>query len=203
MSTTAQRTGTLHVEKECSEYTGEAGSFCTIASSNFDAIPAGSKVVYSEAATAEGGLDSDIVVKTPGGDTVHGHVVLDGATQTGTVNSKVVPGSSRNSRRSSSLSRSTNPATAGTVRTRTRQRRARGTRRSLDSPPLGVGKWAIHPPPAIEPTAETVPCPSRLGADSVTTRPATRRARRYDAGAMYARCTASTLLPSGSSRYAA
>ena len=85
MSTTAQQTGTLHVEKECSEYTGEAGSFCTIASSNFDAIPAGSKVVYSQAATAEGGLDSDIVVETPGGDTVHGHVVLDGATQKGIV----------------------------------------------------------------------------------------------------------------------
>ncbi|HET9674174.1 MAG TPA: hypothetical protein VFP31_05130 [Gaiellaceae bacterium] len=85
MSTTATRSGTLHVEKECSEYTGEAGSFCTIASSNVDAIPPGSKVVYSEAATPEGGLDTDIVVNTPNGDTVHGHVVLDGSTQTGTV----------------------------------------------------------------------------------------------------------------------
>ena len=85
MSTTALRTGTLHVEKECSEYTGEAGSFCTIASSNVDEIPVGSKVVYSEAATAEGGLDTDIVVNTPDGETVYGHVVLDGATQTGTV----------------------------------------------------------------------------------------------------------------------
>ena len=85
MSTTAARSGTLHVEKECSEYTGEAGSFCTIASSNFDAIPTGSTVVYSEAATADGGLDTDIVVNTPNGDTIYGHVVLDGATQTGTV----------------------------------------------------------------------------------------------------------------------
>ena len=33
----------------------EAGSFCTIASSNFDAIPVSSKVVYAEAATATGG----------------------------------------------------------------------------------------------------------------------------------------------------
>ena len=33
----------------------EAGSFCTIASSNLDAIPVGSKVVYAEAATATGG----------------------------------------------------------------------------------------------------------------------------------------------------
>jgi hypothetical protein len=85
MSTGDSRNGTLHVTKECSEYTGEAGSFCTIASSNFDAIPIGSKVVYAEAATATDGLDTDIVVNTPSGDTAYGHVVLDGATQTGTV----------------------------------------------------------------------------------------------------------------------
>jgi hypothetical protein len=73
------------VTKECSEYTGEAGSFCTIASSNFDAIPVGSRVAYAEAPTAAGGLDTDIVVNTPSGHTAYGHVVLDGATQTGTV----------------------------------------------------------------------------------------------------------------------
>jgi hypothetical protein len=85
MSTTIARTGTMHLEKECSEYTGAAGSFCTIVSSNVDAIPTGSKVVYREAANASGGLDSDIAVETPDGDKVNGHVVLDGATQTGTV----------------------------------------------------------------------------------------------------------------------
>jgi hypothetical protein len=85
MSGTAQRSGTLHLEKECSEYTGEAGSFCTISASNLEAIPVGSKVVYTEAATAAGGLDTDIVVNTPDGETAYGHVVLDGATQTGTV----------------------------------------------------------------------------------------------------------------------
>jgi hypothetical protein len=85
MSASAVRSGTLHLTKECSEYTGEAGAFCTIESSNLDAIPIGSKVVYAQAATAAGGLDSDIVVETPSGDTAKGHVVLDGATQTGTV----------------------------------------------------------------------------------------------------------------------
>ena len=85
MNTSAQRNGTLHLTKECSEYTGEAGSFCTIASSNLDAIPAGSKVVYAEAPTATGGLDTDIVINAPSGDTANGHVVLDGPTQTGTV----------------------------------------------------------------------------------------------------------------------
>jgi hypothetical protein len=81
----APRDETLYVTKECSDYTGEAGSFCTIASSNFDGIPIGSKVVYAKAATADGGLDTDIVVNTPNGDTAHGHVLLDGATQTGSV----------------------------------------------------------------------------------------------------------------------
>jgi hypothetical protein len=85
MSTSEQRDGELHLTKECSEYTGAAGSFCTVASSNFDAIPIGSKVVYTDAATATGGLDTDIVVTTPNGDTARGHVVLDGATQTGSV----------------------------------------------------------------------------------------------------------------------
>ena len=85
MNTGAPRSGTLHVTKECSQYTGEPGSFCTIASSNFDAIPIGSKVVYAAALTAAGGLDSDIVVNTPTGDAAYGHVVLDGATQSGTV----------------------------------------------------------------------------------------------------------------------
>jgi hypothetical protein len=80
--------GTLHVTKECSQYTGEAGSFCTIASSNCDAIPIGSKIVYTEAVTATGGLDTDIVINTPNGDAAYGHVVLDGKTETGTVTLK-------------------------------------------------------------------------------------------------------------------
>ncbi len=85
MSTSALRTGTLHVTKECSEFTGEPGSFCTIKSSSFDEIPPGSRVVYAGAVSAEGGLDCDIDVMTPSGDVAHGHVVLDGATHTGTV----------------------------------------------------------------------------------------------------------------------
>jgi hypothetical protein len=77
--------GTLHVTKECSQYTGEAGSFCTITSSNAALIPVGSKVVYAKAVAADGGLDTDIVINTPNGDTAYGHVVLDGATETGKV----------------------------------------------------------------------------------------------------------------------
>lgn len=85
MSVRASQIGTLHLTKECSEYTGQADSFCTVASSNFDGIPAGSRVVYAEAMTPAGGLDTDIEVSTPSGERVKGHVVLDAATQTGTV----------------------------------------------------------------------------------------------------------------------
>jgi hypothetical protein len=84
----SSESGTLHMTKECSKYTGKAGDFCTIASSNFDAIPASSKVVYIEAVTATGGLDTDIVINTPNGDAAYGHVVLDGKTETGTVTLK-------------------------------------------------------------------------------------------------------------------
>jgi hypothetical protein len=77
--------GTLHLTKECSQHKGQAGAFCTVTSSNFDAIPVGSVIVYAEAFTPDGGLDTDIVINTPNGDTANGHVVLDGATQTGTV----------------------------------------------------------------------------------------------------------------------
>jgi hypothetical protein len=44
--------GALHVTKECSAYTGLAGSFCTITSSNLKAIRGGSRVVYDQAASA-------------------------------------------------------------------------------------------------------------------------------------------------------
>jgi predicted ester cyclase len=84
-STGTPRSGILHLTKECSEYTGQAGSFCTVVSSNFGAIPSGSIIVYAEADTAAGGSDTDLVVNTPNGDVAYGHVLLDGATQTGTV----------------------------------------------------------------------------------------------------------------------
>jgi len=55
------RSGALLITKECSQYTGLADSFCTITSSNLDAITPGSKVVYFQAAGATV-LDSDIAV---------------------------------------------------------------------------------------------------------------------------------------------
>ena len=77
-------TGEIHLRKECSEYNGLAGSFCTITASNIDAIPVGARVVYASAA-GETVLDSDITVESGDGTTASGHVVLDLAANTGTV----------------------------------------------------------------------------------------------------------------------
>ena len=77
------RSGDLQVTKECSEYTGRAGDFCTIMSSNLEGIEAGAKVIYSEAA-GEGTLDTDVVLDAGSGNTATGHVVLDLVANKGT-----------------------------------------------------------------------------------------------------------------------
>jgi hypothetical protein len=85
--TTPQRSGALHVTKECSAYDPTtAGSFCTITSSNINAIKAGMKVVYaSPADLSTGRLDSDLVINRPGHNAAFGHVVLDLHTLSGVV----------------------------------------------------------------------------------------------------------------------
>ncbi|MDP9202818.1 MAG: hypothetical protein M3P26_12905 [Gemmatimonadota bacterium] len=82
---TSPRSGALLVTKECSEYTGLAGQFCTITASNLKAIEVGSRVVYAEAPVA-GVLDTDIILDPPGpgNNIAFGHVVLDLSTGTGT-----------------------------------------------------------------------------------------------------------------------
>jgi hypothetical protein len=69
------------VTKECSAYTGLAGSFCTITSSNLKAIQDGSRVVYDQAAGASS-LDADFVLDAGHRNTAFGHVVLDFVTAT-------------------------------------------------------------------------------------------------------------------------
>ena len=78
------RSGPLHVTKECSEYNGSAGSFCTITSSNIKAIKPGMRVVYRQP-LGDGVLDSDIVLSSRRGPAAFGHVVLDLATARGRV----------------------------------------------------------------------------------------------------------------------
>lgn len=70
------RSGALHVTKECSQYDGSVGSFCTITSSNINAIKPGMRVVYLQA-PVNGVLNSDIVLSFPHGSAASGHVVLD------------------------------------------------------------------------------------------------------------------------------
>lgn len=82
----AARSGELHVTKECSAYTGMAGSYCTITSSNIKQIQPGSRVVYANAAGATS-LDTDVILYPPGpgNNKAYGHVTLNLQTGTGTV----------------------------------------------------------------------------------------------------------------------
>ena len=80
------RSGALHVTKECSQYTGQAGGFCTITSSNLKAIEVGTRVVY-QLAVGPAGLDTDVrlVPPPPGKSIAFGHVVLSLVTRQGVV----------------------------------------------------------------------------------------------------------------------
>jgi hypothetical protein len=78
------RSGELLVSKECSDYHGLAGQFCTITSSNLNAIKVGSRVYYLQAAGTST-LSSDIIIDGPGNNNAYGYVTLDLATYTGTV----------------------------------------------------------------------------------------------------------------------
>lgn len=82
VSASSPRSGVLHVTKECSAYTGLAGSYCTITSSNLKAIKVGSRIVYTSAAGATS-LDSDVVLDAGDGNKAFGHVTLDFVTGTG------------------------------------------------------------------------------------------------------------------------
>ena len=84
-NTGSPRSGELHLTKECSQYTGEAGSFCTITSSNLKAIPVGTKDVAVDAAAADGSLDTDLVFHTRGANAAFGHLVICGPCEVGTV----------------------------------------------------------------------------------------------------------------------
>jgi len=65
LAATSPRSGDLHVTKECSQFDGTDGTFCTITSSNLAAIEVGSKVIYATV-NGFGDLDSDVVLDLPG-----------------------------------------------------------------------------------------------------------------------------------------
>lgn len=74
----APRSGDLHVTKDCSGFTGGAGSFCTIASSNVKAIEVDSKILYLQPADLFTASGSDVVLDPPGpgNNTALGHCSL-------------------------------------------------------------------------------------------------------------------------------
>lgn len=83
-SASSERKERLHVTKECSTYTGLAGQFCTVTSSNLAAIKVGSKIFYDlPAGTPAGLLDTDIVLDAGTGNRAIGHCTIDLATAIG------------------------------------------------------------------------------------------------------------------------
>jgi hypothetical protein len=77
-SASAPSSGELHVTKDCSKYTGHAGDFCTITSSNLWAIKVGSRIVYASDAVGTR-LDTDIRIVPPlrGQNRAFGHCTLN------------------------------------------------------------------------------------------------------------------------------
>jgi hypothetical protein len=59
------RSGLLHVEKDCTAYHGAGGETCTITSSNLKAIEFGTQIIYLSNA-AYPFLDTDVVLDPPG-----------------------------------------------------------------------------------------------------------------------------------------
>ena len=66
----------LKISKECSQYTGDTPSFCTITESNLAAIPAGTKIFYDGPVTSSPLFGSSTTVIAVGdGDLAVGYCV--------------------------------------------------------------------------------------------------------------------------------
>jgi hypothetical protein len=86
----SDRGGNLHVIKECSQWHGNAGEFCTITASNVGPIKVNSRVYYDQAAGSPVGpgvpagmLDSNIVLDAGGGNRAFGRCSVDLSNLTG------------------------------------------------------------------------------------------------------------------------
>ena len=75
-------TKAFHLTKDCSGNTHLAGGFCTIRSSNVNALKAGSQIFYLQAGTKTG-TDSDLAIYAGPGNLAAGHCLLRYATATG------------------------------------------------------------------------------------------------------------------------
>jgi hypothetical protein len=70
------RTRPFHLTKNCNDYQGGIGSYCTVTSSNVAAITVGARIFYAQAPGPET-LDSDIILYAGRGNTATGHCALD------------------------------------------------------------------------------------------------------------------------------
>jgi hypothetical protein len=75
-------TKAFHATKDCSGFTGLVGAYCTIRSSNVEALKVGSKIFYVQVA-GKTALDSDTVVYVKRGSIATGHCFLRHATGVG------------------------------------------------------------------------------------------------------------------------
>ena len=82
VSASSQRTGALHLTKDCPKYTGAAGDYCTIVSSNVDAIKVGSRVYYLEALDGDS-FDGDVMLYAGHSNAAFGHCKVNVSTVTG------------------------------------------------------------------------------------------------------------------------
>jgi hypothetical protein len=69
----------LHVTKECSEYSGGIGAYCTVTSSNLRAISVGTRIFYAQAAAPDGSFDGDVILYAGPRNTATGHCAVDPA----------------------------------------------------------------------------------------------------------------------------
>lgn len=78
------RAGTFHALKNCSQYSGLAGGFCTLTGSTLRQISDSTRVVYASAPTATA-VSSDVMLVSPkpGNNVAYGHVELDRVARTG------------------------------------------------------------------------------------------------------------------------
>ena len=84
-TTGAPRSGQLHVSKECSEFTGLPGGFCTITGSNLNGIDPGMKVIYLDPHFVSPNLISNLVVDGLGNNDAYGSVSLNVVTWIGSL----------------------------------------------------------------------------------------------------------------------
>jgi hypothetical protein len=77
-----QATKAFHATKDCSGFTGLVGAYCTIRSSNVEALEVGSKIFYVEEASKTA-LDSDAIIYVKRGSVATGHCFLRSANGVG------------------------------------------------------------------------------------------------------------------------